>query len=278
MMMYLPELRNKVMTKSQSNNGAFTALQLVFSVLFCAVVFLLPNSVFAQYEASIAKADSAYMAGEYEAAISGYEQVLAKGQVSPSLYFNLGNALFKAKRIAPSILNYERALKLAPQDEDIRFNLKLASMTTIDRIEQMPVLFLSRWHDAFMQALPMDTWAWSCVLAFLLVFIGLAIFRISDNVGIRKALFYTAMVLVFWGILSGYAAQQQYHQLTQDDRAVVFESTLNAKSAPEQTGKDLFVIHEGLVVQITEEIGDWYRIQLSDGNVGWVPKSALEVI
>jgi tetratricopeptide (TPR) repeat protein len=266
------------MTKSQSNNGAFTTLQLVFSVLFCAVVFLLPNSVFAQYEASIAKADSAYMAGEYEAAISGYEKVLAKGQVSPSLYFNLGNALFKAKRIAPSILNYERALKLAPQDEDIRFNLKLASMTTIDRIEQMPVLFLSRWHDAFMQALPMDTWAWSCVLAFLLVFIGLAIFRISDNVGIRKALFYTAMVLVFWGILSGYAAQQQYHQLTQDDRAVVFESTLNAKSAPEQTGKDLFVIHEGLVVQITEEIGDWYRIQLSDGNVGWVPKSALEVI
>jgi SH3-like domain-containing protein len=59
---------------------------------------------------------------------------------------------------------------------------------------------------------------------------------------------------------------------------VVFESTLNAKSAPEQTGKDLFVIHEGLVVQITEEIGDWYRIQLSDGNVGWVPKSVLEVI
>jgi tetratricopeptide (TPR) repeat protein len=277
-MMYLYSEVNRIMTKRQSKNGFYSAFQRGFSVVLFAAVFILPSSVLAQHEASIAKADSAYMAGEYEAAISGYEQVLAQGQVSPSLYFNLGNALFKAKRIAPSILNYERALKLAPQDEDIRFNLKLASMTTIDRIEQMPVLFISRWHDAFMQALPMDMWAWSCVLAFLLVFIGLAIFRISDNEGMRKALFYTAMVLLIWGILSGYAAQQQYHKLTQDDRAVVFEPTLNVKSAPEQTGKDLFVIHEGLVVQITEEIGDWYRIQLSDGNVGWVPKSALEVI
>jgi len=277
-MKYLYSEVNRIMTNRQSNNGFYSAFQRGFSVVLFAAVFILPSSVLAQFEASIAKADSAYMAGEYEAAISGYEQVLAQGQVSPSLYFNLGNALFKAKRIAPSILNYERALKLAPQDEDIRFNLKLASMTTIDRIEQMPVLFLSRWHDAFMQALPMDMWAWSCVLAFLLVFIGLAVFRISDNEGMRKALFYTSMVLLVWGILSGYAAQQQYHKLTQDDRAVVFEPTLNVKSAPEQTGKDLFVIHEGLVVQITEEIGDWYRIQLSDGNVGWVPKASLEVI
>jgi SH3-like domain-containing protein len=50
------------------------------------------------------------------------------------------------------------------------------------------------------------------------------------------------------------------------------------KSAPEQSGKDLFVVHEGLVVQITEEIGDYYRIRLSDGNVGWVPKDAVEGI
>jgi SH3-like domain-containing protein len=59
---------------------------------------------------------------------------------------------------------------------------------------------------------------------------------------------------------------------------VVFRPTLNVKSAPEQTGKDLFVVHEGLVVRITDRIGDWYRIRLTDGNVGWVPSESIEGI
>ena len=244
----------------------------------CALIVLFAQVANAQPEAIKVAADSAYIAGRYEDAIKGYEEVLAQGLISPEVHFNLGNALFKTKRIAPSILHYERALKLAPQDEDIRFNLKLAGMTTKDKIEQMPELFFVRWWNTMLQAMPMDKWAWSCVVAFLLVLIGIGIFRFSTHEGMRRTLFYTSFVIGLWGIFSGYAAQKQYVRLVNDDRAVVFRPTLNVKSAPEQSGKDLFVVHEGLVVQITEEIGDYYRIRLSDGNVGWVPKDAVEGI
>jgi len=245
----------------------------------CLGLTMLVSVVFAQQPAQLkAAADSAYMAGNFAAAIEGYETVLGQGSVSAEVHFNLGNAYFKAGRIAPSILQYERAHKLAPQDEDIAFNLKLAQLSTKDRIEVMPELFFITWWKALLRALPMDGWAWSAIVSLLLVLIGLGIFRFSASESLRRMLFYTAILVGMWGLFSGYAAQQQYQRLVNDDRAVVMRPTVNVKSAPEQSGKDLFVVHEGLVVRITETIGSYYRIRLADGNVGWVPQEAVEGI
>jgi len=135
----------------------------------------------------------------------------------------------------------------------------------------MPRLFFIEWWEAIPPALPMDVWAWMTVAGIALAFTMLAVFRLSTSESARRTLFYGAVVTLLLGIFSGHSAQRQYHRLVHDDRAVVFRPTLNVKSAPEQTGKDLFVVHEGLVVRITDRIGDWYRIRLSDGNVGWVP-------
>lgn len=245
----------------------------------CVALTLMASVVFAQQPNEVkATADAAYMAGDFTAAIEGYEQVLGQGFASAEVHYNLGNAYFKAGRIAPSVLQYERAHKLAPQDEDIAFNLKLARLSTKDRIEVMPELFFITWWNTLLRALPMDGWAWSAIISLLSVLLGLGIFRFSANESLRRTLFYTATVVGLWGLFSGYAAQQQYQRLVNDDRAVVMRPTVNVKSAPEQSGKDLFVVHEGLVVQVTETIGTWYRIRLTDGNVGWVPQEAVEGI
>ncbi len=245
----------------------------------CLGYAMTAHSAFAQQPAALkASADSAYISSDFVRAADTYEQVLAQGFVSAEVHFNLGNAYFKSGQVARSILNYERAHRLAPQDEDIVFNLKLAKLTTKDRIETMPELFFVTWWNALLRALPMDGWAWSAVVSLMLVLLGLSIFRFSASVALRQAMFYTALLVGLWGLFSGYAAQQQYRRVTDDDRAVVMRPTVNVKSAPEQTGKDLFVVHEGLVVRVTETIGVWYRIRLSDGNVGWVPQEAVEGI
>lgn len=235
--------------------------------------------VFAQQPAQWkAAADSAYMAGDFAAAADGYEQLLTSGYSSAEVHYNLGNAYFKSGRVAPSILHFERALKLAPNDEDIAFNLKLVQLTTKDRIETMPELFFISWWKSLLRALPMDVWAWSGVASLLVVLLCLTAFRFSNAVAVRQVLFYSALLTGLWGLFSGYAAQQQYRRLMNDDRAVVMRPTVNVKSAPEQGGKDLFVVHEGLVVQVTETIGGYYRIRLADGNVGWVLKETVEGI
>jgi tetratricopeptide (TPR) repeat protein len=245
----------------------------------CLGLAMTAHSAFSQQpDALKASADSAFIASDFERAAETYELALAQGFVSAEMHYNLGNAYFKSGQVARSILNYERAHRLAPQDEDIAFNLKLARLSTKDRIETMPELFFITWWNALLQALPMDGWAWSAVVSLMLVLVGLSIFRFSASVGLRQAMFYTALLVGLWGVFSGYAAQRQYRRMMDDDRAVVMRPTVNVKSAPEQTGKDLFAVHEGLVVQVTETIGTWYRIRLADGNVGWVPQEAVEGI
>jgi SH3-like domain-containing protein len=61
-------------------------------------------------------------------------------------------------------------------------------------------------------------------------------------------------------------------------KAVIFAPSVNGKSSPDNSGTDLFVLHEGSKVSIEDTVGEWYEIRLSDGNKGWVPASSLTII
>lgn len=243
------------------------------------IIALLCNMLaFAQVEVTKTDGDQAYTAGSYTEAAAKYEQILGQGYVSAEVHYNLGNAYFKAGQVAPSILNYERALKLSPGDDDIQFNLKLANLSIKDKVEEMPKLFFIEWWETVLVTFSTDGWAWNSVIAIALGLLGLLLFRFSNEVGVRRLTFYTALVLLSWGSFSIYAAQKNYQHLVNDDRAVVFAPTLTVKSAPDQKGKDIFVIHEGLVVIMGEELNGWIRIKLSNGNVGWIPVGSVTAI
>jgi tetratricopeptide (TPR) repeat protein len=232
----------------------------------------------AQVETTKSKADTALIEERYSDAIGLYEEILAQEYVSAEIYYNLGNAYFKAKQIAPTILNYERALKLAPKDEDIQFNLKLANMSVKDRIEEIPQLFFITWWEAVLNTFSTDGWAWSAIISLILALGGLLLFRFLTEEGMKRLTFYSGIIALLWFGFSIYSAQKNYDYAVNDKRAVVFASTVNAKSAPDQKGKDLFVIHEGLVVSTSDELNGWIRIKLSNGSVGWIPENSVQPI
>src|SRR5574344_2463972 len=90
-------------------------------------------------------ANTAYVKADYADAVNGYEQLLRSGKRSPELYMNLGNAYFKRGMNGRAILNYNNALKLAPGNEDIRYNLEVANGYVQDKIDEVPVFFVKRW-------------------------------------------------------------------------------------------------------------------------------------
>lgn len=229
----------------------------------------------AQVEATKAQADQAFMEERYADAITGYEEILTQEYFSAEVLYNLGNAYFKAGQIAPSILNYERALKLAPKDEDIQFNLKLANLSVKDRVEDIPQLFFVNWWNAIVKAFSTDGWAWSAVISLVLALSGFLLFKFLNEQGMKRLTFYTAIIALLWFGFSIYAAQHNFNHAVNDKRAVVFASTINAKSSPNEKGKDLFVIHEGLVVTTSDAMNGWVRIKLSNGNVGWIPEKSV---
>ena len=61
--------------------------------------------------------------------------------------------------------------------------------------------------------------------------------------------------------------------------AVVMSSSVVVKSTPNESGTDLFVLHEGTRVEIIDDsMKEWKEIRLADGKVGWMPTEAMEVI
>ena len=73
-------------------------------------------------------ANALYKDGQYTAAASDYEQLRNAGLESGNLYFNLGNAYFKAGQRGKAILNYERAHRLLPSDPDVEANLDVRAL------------------------------------------------------------------------------------------------------------------------------------------------------
>ena len=39
---------------------------------------------------------------------------------------------------------------------------------------------------------------------------------------------------------------------------------------PDRASIDLFILHEGTVVEVVTDFGDWNEILLSDGSKGWI--------
>ena len=191
------------------------------------------------------------------------------------MYFNLGNAYYKTGDINNAILSYERAKVLAPHDEDIEFNLKIANQYVVTSIEELPQPFFLRWRQSVVNMYPADSWSLISISAFSVFLILLGLFVFSRKVSIRRISFWVGiLVVIFSGSTFSFAAQQK-KKIVERNQAIVFCPRVTVKSSPTQTGTDLFLIYEGLKVEITDSLTTWKEIKLADGNEGWLADSCI---
>lgn len=234
-------------------------------------------SVYAQ-DSAIKEAEVAYTQEDYNKAIGLYENILKSNGESAEIYYNLGNAYYKAGMVASAILNYERALVLDPGDGDTRFNLQIARQKTVDKIEPIGDFFLTRWFNAVQDLGTSDSWAKLGIVCFIL-FIGcLILFFFSKWLRLKKIGFYTGVLLLMLVIFANIFAKKQKDELVNRMHAIVFTPTVTVKSSPDASGTDLFILHEGTKVLVKSTLGEWSEIQLEDGNIGWMPSKDIEKI
>ncbi|MBR6805509.1 MAG: tetratricopeptide repeat protein [Bacteroidaceae bacterium] len=224
-------------------------------------------------------ADSAYVKGDYKAAIEIYESLVANNGESADVYYNLGNAYYKSENIAKAVLNYERALLLNPDDEDIRFNLELARSKTVDKVAPEYKFFLMEWLEGIINLFSISAWSVLAVVSFVVMLLTLLLFLFGKSVSTKKTGFIIALFSLFITIFANLSALHRYHYLTERNDAVIMEPSVTAKSTPSNSGTELFVIHEGRKVKISDDsMREWTEIELEDGNKGWIPSSSLERI
>ena len=225
-----------------------------------------------------AEADSAYVQERYQQAAKDYEALLKQG-VSAELYYNLGNCYYRMDQITQAVLNYERALLLSPGDKDIRFNLQMARSKTIDKITPESEMFFVTWYRSLVNVQSVDSWAHTALIA-LFVAIALALLYLFANpVWLRKVGFFGGFLLLLVFLVSNLFAWQQKRNLTHRSGAIIIKSAVNVKSTPSKNGTDLFILHEGTKVTITDAtMKEWKQIRVDDGKEGWLETSEIEVI
>jgi len=229
-------------------------------------------------EDTATRAEQLYREGKYAEAAEIYRQMLSGGQESSELYYNLGNAYFKMGENTRAILNYERALLLNPADRMARYNLDMARQAVVDKIEVLPELFVARWYKAVETHYSADQWGYISVGLFVLFLVMAALFFYSRSVGLKKTGFFVGILVFLLTLTSIFFAIRQDRRISEREYAVITTPSVTVKGAPDSSGTDLFLIHEGLKVRVIGRLGDWYNIRLADGNEGWVAQSDLEKI
>lgn len=222
------------------------------------------------------QANAQYAEGNYAEAALQYEQIIADSP-SAEAYYNLGNSYFKQGELAQSILAYERALRINPSYKDAQYNLQFAQSSIVDNIEDTQSFFISNWLKSIRNSLNQQTWIILSISLFICMLVGFFFFAFSHTVWIRKTAFYTSLVALLISIIACTNAGSLHQRDANRAEAIITQGIVNAKSSPDRSGTDLFTIHEGTKVEITEVIGDWCCIRV--GNyIGWMPLNYLERI
>ncbi|MDR0962174.1 MAG: tetratricopeptide repeat protein [Mediterranea sp.] len=225
-----------------------------------------------------AEADSAYTKGDYASAISLYETLLQEGEAA-ELYYNLGNSYYKSDNIGRAILNYERALLLAPGNADIRANLEIARARTVDKVIPVPEIFFVAWTKSLINLLSADHWSKIGIVAFLLLLGSLSLYFFTKQTALRKAGFIGGILFFCLVVAANIFAYRQKSVLTHRTHAIVLTPSVTVTSTPSESGTSLFILHEGRKITVKDNtMREWVEISLEDGKVGWVPAASIEII
>jgi len=219
-----------------------------------------------------------FTSGSYKDALQVWTDIYNTGYRSASLNYNIGNAYFKLSNIPDAILFYERAYLLNPADENINYNLQIARTLIVDRFQEIPELFFVRWYNFVSLFLSTNSWAKISIISFILCLLLLSLYIYSSRYR-HKVIGFWLAVFFFILTLASFAFTVRNKSLVYDSHKAIISSPLvSGKSSPDNSGTDLFVLHEGTRVSIEDEVGEWLEIRLSDGNKGWVPVNSLNII
>ncbi|MBK8130536.1 MAG: tetratricopeptide repeat protein [bacterium] len=218
----------------------------------------------------------AYNQSDWDGAIEAWETIVAQGESSAELEFNLGNAYFRQERVDRAILHYERALKLAPGDSDARRNLLMANRAIVDQITEVPRLeILQSLENA------RDAMSPKSLNTMLLLFNGLLALCVGAMLyasgSVRDTLRRSSVLIaglavvsfLWYGWRSASAARQE---------AIVMTEKSDVHSSPTDDSTQLFSLHAGTKVGLGETLSGWTEITLADGRKGWIPADEIERI
>lgn len=262
------------------------------------ILFFLLIVTGVQAAPTVSEADSAYLAGKYQEAIAGYNEVAKTYGVSAALLFNLGNAYLQEQDYGNAMLCYQKAKKLDPGNKRINENLRYLSGKVEDankaeqkgkrkKVTEDTPNFFQNIHSSVAQNTSSNAWAgWAA--AFFLLFSGcVALYLFTSNVLLRKTGFFGGFILLGFSMIFLVCAYTGAAEAENHDYGVVMSFKTSLMTEPAQSNKpesNEGVLTRGTKIRIISEETDaegnvnWYKVRLNSEYIGWVEAKDIAVI
>lgn len=247
-------------------------------LLIITFLFFIANASWSQesVESSFTVANTAYEQKDYQKAIKTYETILATGTQSAGLFYNLGNSYYQRGEIGKAILNYEKSL-LLDASQDTRYNLQLARSKQIDQISSVGST-PKQWWEKIVRTFSANTWTLLMVMFFWVTAASWILWLLGKERSQRKRGFILGMLGIPLILILGIMTSARNDLQRDSRRAILVEKEIDLRISPDPKGKILNTLHEGVELNLLEEINDWYHVRLINGDQGWLPENSFERI
>jgi tetratricopeptide (TPR) repeat protein len=260
--------------RQESRKTIASWIKILIIILFSSVLFSFSGTSYC-YELTQNYLDGVkdYKKGDFPSAIEKFSQISDKGIKNPDLFYNLGNSYFKNNQVGYAILWYERALKMAPNDPDLKFNLSYARSVTKDAWEEdkdaiYGILFF--WKNM----LNIAAVQWLAIIFNAVLWI-MTLIRLLTKGKIPK--FILGIVACF-AVVFLITALYNYFEKDISRKAIIVSDKVSIRAGFDDNSTELFILHAGTKVEIEKDQKDFFRIYFTKGKIGWLKKSDVSVI
>jgi tetratricopeptide (TPR) repeat protein len=250
-------------------------LHKIFALIFTLILIIAASNVFADVN-KFEQANKFFEDKDYDSAIKGYESILSGGIESAELYYNLGNAYFKKGELGHAVLNYQRAKRLEPTDEDLIHNIEFTSQFTQVQMEGVQLNPINTFMESIVDSYRLNTLAWVSSVIFI-IFCLLLILRFGLGMQTSVLRISTMVFLIALMVFSGLTTfKYRNDYLTR--RAVIIAEESTILNGPVANSDVEFQGAPGLIVEIINESGNFYNVLFENKRRGWIQKDLLAEI
>jgi len=220
------------------------------------------------------RAEAAYRDQDYERAAALYDSLAQIDPHQALAWYNLGNCHYRLKNIGAAVWSYRKAQILRPSDPDMAHNLQRARALAVDQLVPVRQGWLERQLRWLFERLGPVEYAGLWGLGSLFLGLGMGFWG-WDRKRTGRRFFALGAVL---SALLGMVALIDRSWTAANRTGVMIAARTDVRTEPAPDAPIGFVLHEGTEFRLVDRTDTWWALRLEDGKVGWIPRTAAQLL
>jgi tetratricopeptide (TPR) repeat protein len=211
-------------------------------------------------------------------AIDIYRQWIAMGFKSKWIFYNLGLLHEKMGNVGYAMFYLKKAEKVAP--DDILINKRIIILQEKIKDKFMIPIENNRFIDVFLK--PWDYWHLKEAGLFLIIsfwifslyFLFFQVFSATKSFTFYKPVLFIQVGFILFLLIQGI----RIIEFSNKSEAIILGDVVEVHEGADRLSPKIQTVHAGLPVLFEDKIGDWIKVRLYNGQVGWLNKNQLSAI